>query len=58
MTDQSLIQMGFTTILEHFVSSGRAPHYSELAHALGIRMEEARQWQRAAAEAGPIAVDG
>jgi hypothetical protein len=55
MTDQILIQQGFTTILERFVSSGRAPHYTELADALGVGMEEARQLQRAAAEAAPIA---
>jgi hypothetical protein len=55
MTDLSMVQRGFTTILEHFVSSGRAPHYSELADALGIGMEEARRLQRAAADAAPIA---
>lgn len=55
MNDQSLIQRGFTTILEHFVATGRGPHYSELADALGIGMEEARQLQRAAADAAPIA---
>lgn len=55
MTDQSLVQRGFTTILEHLVSFGRAPHYSELADALGIGMEQARALQRAAAEAAPIA---
>jgi hypothetical protein len=55
VTDQSLVQRGFTTILECFVSSGRAPHYSELADELGIEMEVARELQRAAAEAAPIA---
>ena len=55
MTDQSLVQRGFTTILENLVSSGRAPHYSELADALGIDMESARELQRDAAEAAPIA---
>lgn len=55
VADQGLIQKGFTTILEHFVSSGRGPHYSELADALGIGMEDARYLQGAAAEAAPIA---
>ena len=55
VTDQSLVQRGFTTILERFVSSGRAPHYGELADALEIDMEGARELQRAAADAAPIA---
>ncbi|MCL1595188.1 MAG: hypothetical protein M3132_12635 [Actinomycetia bacterium] len=55
MTDQGLVQSGFTAILEHFVASGRAPHYSELADALGIGLEEGRQLQRDAAKAAPIA---
>ena len=55
MSDQGLVQRGFTTILEHLVSLGRAPHYGELADTLGIGMEEARGLQRAAADAAPIA---
>jgi hypothetical protein len=55
MADQDLVQRGFTTILEHFVSSGRAPHYTELADELGIGMEEARVLQTEAANAAPIA---
>lgn len=55
VTDQTLVQRGFTTILEHFVSFGRAPHYAELADALDIGIEEARELQRAAADAAPIA---
>ncbi|MDH3306898.1 MAG: hypothetical protein OEO77_05210 [Acidimicrobiia bacterium] len=55
MTDQNLVQRGFTTILEHLVSLGRAPHYTELADELGIGLEEARELQRAAADAAPIA---
>jgi hypothetical protein len=55
MADQTLIQRAFTTILEHFVASGRAPHYTELADALGVDTEMARQLQRAAADSAPIA---
>ncbi len=55
MIDQNLTQRAFTTILEHFVAMGRAPHYCELADALDIGMEEAREVQRAAVEASPIA---
>ncbi len=55
MVDQDLTQRAFTRILEHFVSTGRAPHYAELAEALHIRSEEGREIQRATVEATPIA---
>lgn len=55
MADPELVQRGFTAILEHFVASGRAPHYSELADVLNIELEEARALQRAAVDAAPIA---
>ena len=55
MIDPNLTQRAFTTILEHFVANGRAPHYAELADALGIDPEEAREVQRAAVEAAPLA---
>jgi len=53
--DQHLTQRAFTSILEHFVATGRAPHYAELADALDIGVEEAREAQQAAVEASPIA---
>lgn len=55
MADQDLIQRTFTTILVHFVANGRAPHYAELAEALEIGPEEAREMQRAAVDAAPLA---
>ena len=55
MIDPDLTQQAFTTILKHFVATGRAPHYGELADALEVGMEEAREVQRAAVEASPIA---
>jgi hypothetical protein len=55
MIDQDLTQRAFRTILEHFVATGRAPHYAELADVLDIGSEEAREVQRAAVEASPIA---
>jgi hypothetical protein len=55
MIDPNLTQRAFTTILEHFVANGRAPHYAELADALEIDPEEAREVQRAAVEAAPLA---
>lgn len=55
MIDHEHVQRAFTGILEHFVATGRALHYAELAGALDIGMEEARHLQRAAADAAPIA---
>lgn len=31
------------SVLRHFVETGRAPHYTELAEKLGIGIEKARQ---------------
>jgi len=50
-----MTQRAFTTILEHFIATGRAPHYSELADVLNIGMEEAREVQLDAVGASPIA---
>jgi hypothetical protein len=55
MTSENMTQRAFTTILEHFVATGRAPHYTELSDLLGIGVQEAREVQRAAVEASPIA---
>jgi hypothetical protein len=55
MSNTDLSQRAFTKILEHFVATGRAPHYGELADALGLGVEEAREAQRRAVEAAPIA---
>ena len=57
MIDQDLTQSAFTTILQHFVAKGRAPHYAELAEALDIGSEEAREVQRAAVEAAASEVE-
>lgn len=53
MTDQEQVQTAFTAILRHFVATGRAPHYGELAEQLGVDMDEARELQRTAAAAAP-----
>lgn len=55
MTDDALTQVAFTTILEHFVATGRAPHYTELADTIGVDLDQARELQRAAARAAPAA---
>ena len=53
MTDQATTQQAYTTILEHFVATGRAPHYSELADVMDVDLDVARDLQRAAANAAP-----
>lgn len=51
MTESVLVQKAYTTIVEHFIKNGRAPHYTELAEPLGLNPDEARGAQRQAAEA-------
>ncbi len=41
-----MIQLAYTTILQHFVGSGRAPHYVELAEMLDLDVDAARELQR------------
>ena len=36
-------QMVHQNVLRHFVKTGRAPHYTEIAEGLGIVPEKARQ---------------
>ena len=50
MEETTLVQRAYTAVVEQFVKTGRAPHYTELAATLGLRPEEARQAQRKAAE--------
>jgi hypothetical protein len=49
VADAGLVQQAYTTILEHFVREGRAPHYIELAVLLELQPDEARELQREAA---------
>jgi len=51
MADLSLAQKAYTAIVKHFIGTGRAPHYTELAEILEIKPEEARQVQHDAADA-------
>ncbi len=51
MKEYILVQRVYTADLEHFMKTGRAPHYTELAATLGLRPEEAREAQHKAAEA-------
>ncbi len=52
MADAALVQQAYTTILQHMIQTGRAPHYTELAATLGLTPDEARDLQREAADAG------
>ena len=51
MADSGLVQKAYTTIVKHFIETGRAPHYTELAETLGLQPDEAKDVQREAAEA-------
>ena len=54
MRSADLVQKAYTHILEHFVHTGRAPHYTELAEYLGLSPDEGRLIQREAAESEGI----
>lgn len=49
MEEGKLVQRAYTVVLGHFIKTGRAPHYTELAGILGLKPEEARQAQHKAA---------
>jgi hypothetical protein len=51
MKDSTVLQRAYTAVLEHFIKTGRAPHYTEMAGFLGCTPEEARQAQHGAADA-------
>ena len=51
MGEDKLIQQSYTAVIEHFIKTGRAPHYTELAAVLGVQPEQGRQAQHQAAEA-------
>lgn len=48
--DDLMVQNAYTAITKHFIESGRAPHYTELAGMIGVQPHEARDLQRLAAE--------
>jgi len=51
MEKSTLVQKAYTTVIKHFIRTGRAPHYTELAEILGLKAEEAKDVQREAAGA-------
>ena len=46
MADSLGVQKAYSSIVEHFIRTGRAPHYTELAETLGLRPDEARGVQQ------------
>ena len=50
MEENTLVQRAYTAVLRHFMKTGRASHYTELAGTLNLRPEEARQIQHKAAD--------
>jgi hypothetical protein len=55
MTDLGTLQKAYTTILRHFVATGRAPHYVELASSLDVGINAARELLRETARtASPV----
>ena len=49
MADSILVQKAYTAVVKHFMGTGRAPHYTELAETLERQPDEARDVQREAA---------
>ncbi len=41
--DLALLDRAFSNIIERFIRTGQAPHYTELAKDLGLSMEEGRE---------------
>lgn len=51
MADLKVLDRAFSSIMQHFVATGQAPHYTELAKDLGLSMEEGRRVLRDVLEA-------
>ena len=47
---EELVQRAYTAVIEYFIKTGRAPHYTELGEVLGLPPEEARLAQHQAAD--------
>ncbi|MGN6731596.1 MAG: hypothetical protein ACTHMB_06420 [Candidatus Binatia bacterium] len=43
MAELAMLDKAFNNIMQSFIGTGRAPHYAELAAALGVTVEEGRQ---------------
>lgn len=54
MTDVQRKDQTFQHVMRSLVASGRAPHYAELARAMGMSVEDGRQLLLAVMDAYPI----
>ena len=52
MADAQVLDRAFTIIRDRLIETGQAPHYTELAAALGCSVEEGRQTLHAVLETG------
>ena len=43
MTELAMLDRAFYAIMQRFIDTGQAPHYTELANELGLSVEEGRQ---------------
>ena len=43
MAALSILDQTYSFVLNHFIATGRAPHYTDLAKEMGVSMEEGRQ---------------
>ncbi len=43
MAELAVLDRAFHTILQSFIHTGQAPHYTELARQFGVPMEEGRE---------------
>ena len=50
--DKTMVQTTYTTIMQHFIEHGRAPHFTQLASMMSMTIEEARLHQAEAARLG------
>ena len=52
MSEPSLLDRTFSSIMKRMVDTGQAPHFTEIAADLGVSMEEGRQALHALMAAG------
>ena len=43
MADLKMLDRAYQSIMQRFINTGRAPHYTELAAELGLFVEDGRQ---------------
>ena len=46
MADNQTLDRAFTSVMQRFIDTGQAPHYTELASDLGVGVEEGRDLLR------------